>query len=447
MTLRLVDLADCFEGVIPSIIATSSADGTPNISYLSHVARIDDDHVALSNQFFGKTAANLHANPQACVMLVDGVTGRQLRLGVTWLRNEPEGPLFEEMAAALRASSAQIGMAEVMRLASVDVFRVEGIEALPHPSGREPPAPPPSSRPPRLETAAQISARLAAETEAAGVVEALLDGTLRLLACPAAIVFQHDPGRGGLVTLASRGYGRSGAGSEIAPGEGVAGGAAAARRPVRVSDMSRILRFGAAIRASSTEEEEEALRRIPLPGLPDAQSQVAVPMLAQGALWGVLFAESPERLAFRAEDAALLGLLANQAATTLMLVEDLAAAAAAEPAAPPAPVEGEFRLVHHAYDDSVFIDNDYVIRGVAGRLLVHLLRRHLEEGRTEFSNREIRLWPELRLPDFKDNLETRLLLLRQRLEERAAPVRLARAGRGVIRLDLSGRPRIDARPG
>lgn len=130
-----------------------------------------------------------------------------------------------------------------------------------------------------------------------------------------------------------------------------------------------------------------------------------------------------------------------------MLVEDLAAAAAAEPAAPPAPVEGEFRLVHHAYDDSVFIDNDYVIRGVAGRLLVHLLRRHLEEGRTEFSNREIRLWPELRLPDFKDNLETRLLLLRQRLEERAAPVRLARAGRGLIRLDLSGRPRIDARPG
>lgn len=84
---------------------------------------------------------------------------------------------------------------------------------------------------------------------------------------------------------------------------------------MRVATSSRILRFGAAIRASSTEEEEDAIRRIPLPGLPDAQSQVAVPMLAQGALWGVLFAESPERLAFRAEDAALLGLLANQAAT------------------------------------------------------------------------------------------------------------------------------------
>ncbi|MER2509412.1 MAG: hypothetical protein ABTQ27_11725, partial [Amaricoccus sp.] len=102
-----------------------------------------------------------------------------------------------------------------------------------------------------------------------------------------------------------------------------------------------------------------------------------------------------------------------------------------------------FRVVHHGFDDSVFIDNGYVIRGVAGRLLVYLLRRHLAEGRLEFSNREIRLAPELRLPDFKDNLETRLLLLRQRLEEKGCPVRLARAGRGLVRLHLAGAPEIE----
>ena len=92
-----------------------------------------------------------------------------------------------------------------------------------------------------------------------------------------------------------------------------------------------------------------------------------------------------------------------------------AAKPAAAPAAAPVPSAATttFRVVHHGFDDSVFIDNGYVIRGVAGRLLVYLLRRHLAEGRLEFSNREIRLAPELRLPDFKDNLETRLLLLRQ----------------------------------
>jgi adenylate cyclase len=36
-----------------------AADGTPNISYLSQVIAIDDEHVGLSNQFFSKTAANI----------------------------------------------------------------------------------------------------------------------------------------------------------------------------------------------------------------------------------------------------------------------------------------------------------------------------------------------------------------------------------------------------
>jgi len=83
---------------------------------------------------------------------------------------------------------------------------------------------------------------------------------------------------------------------------------------------------------------------------------------------------------------------------------------------------------------------------VAGRLLVHLLRRYLREGRTEFTNREIRLTNKLRLPDYKDNLETRLLLLRRRLEEKAAPIQLIRTGRGRIRLWISGSPSLNDEP-
>ena len=437
--LRLADLLDCFEGVIPSIIATSSEDGVPNVSYLSHVERIDDRHVALSNQFFGKTAANLHANPQACLMLVDGIVGRQFRLAVTWLRNECEGPLFESMTASLRASSAQVGMAEIMRLDSVDIFRVDGIDALPHPDGHEP-EPRPVSRS-GLAQAAEAVARVAAETEAARIVEALLDGARTMLDCPGAILFQHDPTRDVLITLASSGYSPSGVGSEVAVGEGIAGAAAELRRAVRVSDMSRVRRFGAAILGGA---DEDATRRIALPGLPDAQSQLAVPMLAQGGLYGVLYAESPERLAFRAEDAIALSMVATHAAAALLLGEALAGEATPSPVVlTPTASTTTFRVVHHGFDDSVFIDNGYVIRGVAGRLLVYLLQRYLAEGRLEFSNREIRLAPELKLPDFKDNLETRLLLLRQRLEEKECPVRLVRAGRGLVRLHLTGTPEID----
>ena len=77
--IRLSDLQSCFEGVIPSIVATAGADGTPNISYLSQVVRVDDEHIALSNQFFSKTATNVRENPSAAVLVVDAQTGEQYR--------------------------------------------------------------------------------------------------------------------------------------------------------------------------------------------------------------------------------------------------------------------------------------------------------------------------------------------------------------------------------
>ena len=68
-----------------------------------------------------------------------------------------------------------------------------------------------------------------------------------------------------------------------------------------------------------------------------------------------------------------------------------------------------------------------------------LLRHHAQEGRTEFSNRELRLDPALRLPDLCDNLEARLILLQRRLADRCAYLRIEKAGRGRFRL-VVGRP-------
>ena len=44
----------------------------------------------------------------------------------------------------------------------------------------------------------------------------------------------------------------------------------------------------------------------------------------------------------------------------------------------------------------------------------------------------------LRLSTLRDNLETRLLLLRRRLDDRGAPVRLIKTGWGQLRLQVDG---------
>jgi len=91
---------------------------------------------------------------------------------------------------------------------------------------------------------------------------------------------------------------------------------------------------------------------------------------------------------------------------------------------------------HHGEDDSIFIDDAYLIKGVAGRIFWELLQSHARTGRVDFTNKEIRLDSDLKLPDIKDNLEARLILLRRRLEARCDFLRLIRLGRGQFHMEL-----------
>ncbi len=438
MMIRLRDLDDCFEGVIPSIIATAAADGTPNISYLSHVALVDDDHIAISNQFFAKTAANIRANPHVSLQLVNGRNGKQYRLDATWVASEDNGPFFAHVENQLLASSAQVGMAGVMRLRAIDIFRVDSIAAVPSPFSTE--EAPVGAKVPDLEAAGRMARAIAEQGDTEGAISALLVGCGEL-GFDHAILLLGDPARGPLATVASRGYDRSGVGSEIAFGDGLIGTAALTGRPVKVSDMSRIRRLGAAIGAAAAGDENRT-RTIALPALADAMSQMAVPLRAQGTLLGVLFVESRERLAFGKNHELALEIIAAQGALALALCEALASQARP---AKLRPVNGAvggrvIQVAHHAFDDSVFVDNLYVIKGVAGRLLAYMLDLYVSEGRSEFTNREIRAAANLRLPEIKDNLETRLLLLRRRMDERNLPIRLIHAGRGQVRLLVNGTP-------
>jgi len=432
---QLPAIRACLEGAIPAIMATCASDGTPNVAYISQVVYVDESHVALSFQFFNKTRANILANPQASVLLLDPVTARFYRLHLRYLRTETSGALFESMKARLAGIASHTGMAEVFRLKGSDVYAVEHIDAL---DGEGlPPAP---CRTGLLHRLRQCSERLAACTGLDELLQAALCALQECMGMEHAMVLMLDAPAQRLYTVASRGYATSGVGSEIALGHGVVGTAARENTPVRISHMTHAALYSHAMRSSLQADAPDGGApgmEIPYPGLPEPHSQIAVPMVAGGRVLGVLFAESPRDMAFDFEDEDLLVALAGHLGAAIDLLQ-----AAPDTGEPPVPAAAQapavsgtpVRVRRYAANDSIFINDDYLIKGVAGAIFWKLLRDYTQAGRTEFSNRELRLDPSIRLPDVADNLEARLLLLQRRLQENNPPMRIEKTGRGRFRL-------------
>jgi adenylate cyclase len=439
---ELADHWECFEGVVPSVVVTASRDGTPNVSYISHVFYIDEDHVALSNQFMSKLVRNVMENPRLQVAVVNSVTGAQLILGLLFERAETSGPLFDTLATLVTAVASHHGMDHVMRLRSADIYRVLEVEV----QGFEPGAPDaPALRQPRHDTlAASVPLILALSRvdDLDHAIDQVLNGLVDQLNIPHCMVFLADPDRHALTAIASRGYSRQGAGAEVRWGEGVIGMAAERALALRFSCVGRNFLYADNVKAAGRLSPDPS-RMIPMPGLDAPQSLLAVPMIAGGEVRGLIYAESENRLAFTPTDEQAVSLIAAQLAAIVALVESSqeldAARSATATATQRADNNGKaIRLQRFAYDDSVFIGYDYVIKGVPGRLLWRMLQSYAQEGRREFTNREFRLDATLKLPDFKDNLESRLLLLSRRLAEHNWPVRILRNGRGRVLLEVDG---------
>ncbi len=428
--VALEEISSCFEGIIPCAIATVANDGTPNVTYLSVVHRVDENHVALSRQFFKKTDENTLVNPYAQICLVEPESGRLFLMDLVYERTETEGPRFERMRTHLDAIAAHEGLTNVFKLKGTDICRVEGCTLVP---GRSIEGP--RKRDVKIERVEEFTRRLAEIDDMEELLGTTLQACTELLGYNHAFVMLLDEPHDRLYTVASTGFSLSGAGSELHLGEGSIGIAAARRQSVRVTHMGRELSYSHAARASAGELEESHAggdRFIPLPHLHSIQSQLVTPMLAHRELVGVLCLQSEKPGAFQSADECVVGILANQVGMALVALRKADAEAETARPAEALPVQ----VKHYQEDDSIFLDNEYLIKGVAGGILWRLLRNYEEQGRVEFSNREIRLDQTLDLPDIKDNLEARLILLRKRLAERCDYLCIEKTARGRFRLQV-----------
>jgi adenylate cyclase len=201
--------------------------------------------------------------------------------------------------------------------------------------------------------------------------------------------------------------------------------------------MSSDYVYSRAVREGLKDGEMET--EIPFPGLTQPHTQLAVPIQLGGHLLGVLYVESEQNVGFNYEDEDALVTLADQLALLLQNIQQAGEAQEERVPARPAAVKvsgAPVTVRRFKANDSVFIEDDYLIKGVAGAIFWRLVSDFTAQQRTDFSNRELRLDPKLRLPDICDNLEARLTLLQRRLAERCPFMRIEKTGRGRFRLQI-----------
>lgn len=430
--LTLESLRDCFEGTVPAVLATVDLSGMPNVSYISQIHYVDPSRVALSYQFFNKTRRNILSTRTAAVEVVDPLTTAFYQLDLDFETTEAEGPLFESMKARLAGIASHTGMEGVFRLMGADIFRVRAIRQVLAPKVR---------RPVPQVAALPALRRVLADIARAGTLGELydraLDAIARHLGITNLMILVPDDTRRALDAVASWGYPASGIGSEVRLGDGVIGVAAREKVAIRIDHMSTEYLYSSAIRDRLLAEAAPNMSEVPeiaFPGLTRPESQIALPMIWQGRLVGVLFAESPLPLRFPHEEEDTLCCIAAALAAHAAALND--EEDAVELPTPPhaAAFATTLTVRHFAADDSIFVDRDYIIKGVAGAILWKLVRAHAASGTTEFTNRELRLSAELRLPSHAENLEARLVLLERRLREKARPIQIEKIGRGRFRL-------------
>lgn len=102
-TLLPQEIRRALDGIIPFVIGTIDTNGTPNITFMSQLFYVDEQHLAISYQFMNKTWRNLQTNPVFTALATNPDDISMWKLHLEFVEEKTEGPIFEEMEMQLMA--------------------------------------------------------------------------------------------------------------------------------------------------------------------------------------------------------------------------------------------------------------------------------------------------------------------------------------------------------
>jgi hypothetical protein len=92
-------------------------------------------------------------------------------------------------------------------------------------------------------------------------------------------------------------------------------------------------------------------------------------------------------------------------------------------------------FVFHRQDATMSCNGEHLLRGVPAKILQKVLMAHTLTGRTVFEHREFRRDPDLGLDPLNPNLESRIRILSDRLENRLEGIRIVKDEKGRFGLE------------
>ncbi|MFC3228010.1 adenylate/guanylate cyclase domain-containing protein [Marinibaculum pumilum] len=164
----------------------------------------------------------------------------------------------------------------------------------------------------------QIAAELNATLELDAVLCMVLTAMDNVLGFRHCMVLLADEAGENLELAASHGYEDAAPGARVPVGQGTIGVVARRRRMLRIGSLRSKLSYLASVRRHVETQGQTWPGQSPrLPGLADADSQIAIPLVVKDRLVGVFMVESTEPNAFDELDELLLSIVGNQVANAI----------------------------------------------------------------------------------------------------------------------------------